>query len=160
MNFHLMLGEKKMKNSFKTIFSAPLALIVNLLLIYVSFSLCRLLFIWVNHNYFTDLTFSHFWEMFRGGLVFDTSAILYTNALYILLVLFPFHYKENPKYQSVVKWIFVITNMVMIIMNLVDTVYFSIPTDVLLLLFSVNLPMKIIWRGFLALNWYDIGIWS
>lgn len=76
MNFHLMLGEKKMKNSFKTIFSAPLALIVNLLLIYVSFSLCRLLFIWVNHNYFTDLTFSHFWEMFRGGLVFDTSAIL------------------------------------------------------------------------------------
>ena len=56
MNFHLMLGEKKMKNSFKTIFSAPLALIVNLLLIYVSFSLCRLLFIWVNHNYFTDLT--------------------------------------------------------------------------------------------------------
>ena len=69
MNFHLMLGEKKMKNSFKTIFSAPLALIVNLLLIYVSFSLCRLLFIWVNHNYFTDLTFSHFGEMFRGGLV-------------------------------------------------------------------------------------------
>lgn len=125
MNFHLMLGEKKMKNSFKTIFSAPLALIVNLLLIYVSFSLCRLLFIWVNHNYFTDLTFSHFGEMFRGGLVFDTSAILYTNALYILLVLFPFHYKENPKYQSVVKWIFVITNMVMIIMNLVDTVYFQ-----------------------------------
>ena len=63
MNFHLMLGEKKMKNSFKTIFSAPLALIVNLLLIYVSFSLCRLLFIWVNHNYFTDLTFSHFGEV-------------------------------------------------------------------------------------------------
>ena len=88
MNFHLMLGEKKMKNSFKTIFSAPLALIVNLLLIYVSFSLCRLLFIWVNHNYFTDLTFSHFWEMFRGGLVFDTSAILYTNALYILFCSF------------------------------------------------------------------------
>ena len=94
MNFHLMLGEKKMKNSFKTIFSAPLALIVNLLLIYVSFSLCRLLFIWVNHNYFTDLAFSHFWEMFRGGLVFDTSAILYTNALYILLVLFRFIIKR------------------------------------------------------------------
>ena len=87
MNFHLMLGEKKMKNSFKTIFSAPLALIVNLLLIYVSFSLCRLLFIWVNHNYFTDLTFSHFWEMFRGGLVFDTSAILYTVRKIPVLVL-------------------------------------------------------------------------
>lgn len=49
--FPFNVREKKMKNSFKTIFSAPLALIVNLLLIYVSFSLCRLLFIWVNHNY-------------------------------------------------------------------------------------------------------------
>lgn len=160
MNFHLMLGEKKMKNSFKTIFSAPLALIVNLLLIYVSFSLCRLLFIWVNHNYFTDLTFSHFGEMFRGGLVFDTSAILYTNALYILLVLFPFHYKENPKYQSVVKWIFVITNMVMIIMNLVDTVYFQYSNRRTTTSVFSQFANEDNLAGFLALNWYDIGIWS
>lgn len=114
-----------MRNQLKTIFSAPLALLVNLLLVYVCFGLCRVLFVWVNQSHFADLTLAHFWEMFRGGLVFDTSAILYINALYVLLILFPLHYKENPVYQSVVKWIFVITNMLMIIINLMDTVYFQ-----------------------------------
>jgi hypothetical protein len=32
--------------------------------------------------------------MLRGGLVFDTSAILVTNIPYIVLMLFPIHYKE------------------------------------------------------------------
>ena len=115
-----------MKESrIKNLFAAPLALLVNLLLVYICFSLCRLLFIWVNHSYFADLTLEHFWEMFCGGFVFDTSAILYTNILYVVLILFPLHYKENPTYQRVVKWLFVITNLLAIIMNLVDTVYFQ-----------------------------------
>lgn len=109
----------------KTLYSTPLALLFNLLLVYVSFTLCRLIFLWVNHSYFSDLTFVHFWELYKGGLMFDTSAIVYTNALYILLMLFPLHYKEHKGYYNIVKWLFVVTNMLCIIMNLMDTVYFQ-----------------------------------
>ncbi len=109
----------------KSLLSASIALFFNLLLIYISFTMCRLIFLWVNHSYFTDLTWNHFKEMYAGGLIFDTSAILYTNALYILLMLFPFHYKESNIYHTIVKWIFIVTNMLCIIMNLMDTVYFQ-----------------------------------
>lgn len=109
----------------RSVFSIPAAVCFNLLLVYISFTLCRLIFLWVNHSYFTDLTWQHFWEMYAGGLVFDTSAIIYTNALYIVLMLFPFHYKENKTYHTVVKWLFVVTNMLCVVMNLMDTVYFQ-----------------------------------
>ena len=111
--------------TIKSLLSTPLALCINLLLVYVSFTLCRLVFVWVNSSYFPDLTFSHFWEMYKGGLMFDTSAIIYTNILYIVLMLFPLHFKENKCYHSVVKWLFIVTNMLCIIMNLMDTVYFQ-----------------------------------
>lgn len=109
----------------RSLTSTPVALCCNLLLVYVSYTICRLVFLWVNHSYFKDLTLDHFWEMYAGGLVFDTSAIIYTNALYIVLTLFPFHYKENKTYYAIVKWLFIIINMICIVMNLMDTVYFQ-----------------------------------
>lgn len=114
-----------MKKLWRALSGGPLALVANLLLIYVCFGLCRVLFLCVNYSYFPDLTMAHFFEIYEGGLAFDTSAILYTNALYVLLILFPLHYKENKTYHSVVKWIFIVTNMVCIIVNLMDTVYFQ-----------------------------------
>lgn len=104
--------------------SSPLALLINLFWVYLCFTLCRVLFILLNLSYYPDLTGAHFGEMFRGGLVFDTSAILYINALYILLMLFPFHYKERSGYHLFLKWWFIATNTVAVIMNLADAVYF------------------------------------
>ena len=112
-------------SSFKNILSGPLALVINLLLVYISFTLCRLIFVWVNHSYYPDLNFSHVYEMFRGGLVFDTSAIFYTNILYVVLMLFPLHFKESKVYQTIIKWLFIISNTIIIWMNLIDTVYFQ-----------------------------------
>ena len=57
------------------------ALLINLFWAFVCFGLCRILFIVLNMSYYPDLTGTHVGEMFRGGLVFDTSAILYINAL-------------------------------------------------------------------------------
>ena len=91
-------------NRLKTILMGPLAVVFNLLLVFICFSLCRLIFLWVNYSYYPDLNFSHSVELFQGGLLFDTSAIFYTNILYLVLMLFPFHWKENPIYQKVVKW--------------------------------------------------------
>ena len=112
-------------NRFKTLFSTPIALVVNILLVYISFMVCRLVFVWENLSYFTDLSFAHLWEMSRGGLVFDTSAIMYLNVLWVVLLLFPLHYKENPVYERVIKWIYLVVNLIAIGANLVDTVYFQ-----------------------------------
>ena len=46
----------------------------------------------------------------KGALFFDTSAILYTNALYALLMLLPVPYKERAGWQSVCKWLYVVIN--------------------------------------------------
>lgn len=102
------------------------ALGVNLLLIYLCFALCRIVFLWVNHSFFwNDITIPRLLEMFKGGWLFDTSAILYLNILYIFLFLFPFHYKENELYQKILKVLFVSINSLAIVANLADTVYFQ-----------------------------------
>src|SRR5574344_2944310 len=72
-------------------FSNLAALLINLFWVYVCFNLCRILFVILNHSYSPDLTVSHFFEMFRGGFMFDTSAILYINSRYIVLMLWNFH---------------------------------------------------------------------
>ncbi len=114
-----------MKEKIKAALSAPWACVVNLLLVYVCFALCRIIFVWVNYSSFPDLTFSRIWEMGCGGLLFDTSAIVYTNILYILLMLFPLHFKERWGFHTGAKWLFVATNMLCVVMNLMDTVYFQ-----------------------------------
>lgn len=89
------------------------------------FILCRIVFLVENWSAFSDLTAERILRMFQGGLLFDTSAILYTNVLYIFLMLVPLHYKENATYQKVAKGVFVVTNLIAIVMNLADTVYFQ-----------------------------------
>ncbi len=109
---------------FKSYLSIPLSLCFNLLTVYVCFMLCRFVFLWANFSYYPGLTSESLWEMVYGGLMFDTSAILYGNALIILLTLFPFHYKETPGYYAVVRRIYTGINLLMIVANLADTVYF------------------------------------
>lgn len=101
------------------------ALLCNIILSYLLFMLCRLCFLWVNHSYYAELTAAELGTIFKGGLVFDTSAIIYVNSLYIVMMLLPLHYKEHKRYQQVTKAIFVITNSIALIMNLMDTVYFQ-----------------------------------
>ena len=108
------------------ILTAPLAVtIYNLMLAYVVYFLARVLYLVLNYSYFAiDMTYSHMLELFMGGLVFDTSAILITNSLYIVLMLLPWHGKETRFYQQVCKWVFVVVNSLALFINLCDTVYF------------------------------------
>lgn len=64
-------------------------------------------------------------ELFGGGLMFDTSAILYTNALWVLMVLFPLALKENDLWHRICKWTFVVINTLSLFLNLCDAVYFK-----------------------------------
>ena len=105
---------------------APLtAMLCNLVIAYILYFLARIIYLLVNYSYFEQgLSFSHLTEMLGGGLVFDTSAILVTNIPYIVLMLLPWHKKENNTYQLVCKWGFIVINGLALAINLCDSVYF------------------------------------
>ena len=92
----------------------------NLLLVYLVYQIARLEYYLENASYF-NYTF----DVFVGGLLFDTSAILYTNALYIVMMLFPLHWKETGIYHNICKWVFLTVNGLTLILNLSDSVYFQ-----------------------------------
>jgi len=110
----------------KLLLLAPLgATIYNLMLAYAAYFLARILFLIINYSYFSiDMTYRHLWELLSGGLVFDTSAILITNSLYIVLMLLPWHGKETAVYQIACRWLFVTINSLAMFTNLCDAVYF------------------------------------
>lgn len=99
---------------------------VNLAWVYVMYAICRLIFLWQNWDQYADhLTASAFGNVLPGGWRFDTSAIFYTNSLYILLALLPLHLKERPWYHTMTKWVYVTVNSLALLANLADTVFFQ-----------------------------------
>ena len=100
--------------------------LLNLIIIYIAYGICRMAFVIENWGLFaSDFQWSSVPEMLHGAWMFDTSAILYTNVLYALLMLIPLHYKEMRGWQMTAKWIFIIVNGVCIAANLADCVYFK-----------------------------------
>lgn len=101
------------------------SLLWNLLVVYCAYTLCRCVFLALNWSlYAGTLTFGHTMELFGAGLLFDTPAILYTNAIIMLMFLLPLHWKENKGYYRVARWIYTIVNSIAVYMNLMDCVYF------------------------------------
>ena len=107
---------------------APLATtLYNLLLAYVLYFIARITFLLENWSYFSaNLTGGHLLEMLGGGLMFDTSAIMVTNSLYIVMMLLPLHQVViKPVYQKICRGLFLTVNGLALAMNLCDAVYFQ-----------------------------------
>ncbi|MDR1762887.1 MAG: LTA synthase family protein [Dysgonamonadaceae bacterium] len=105
--------------------SEPLAaLVLNMLLALALYYACRLAFYLFNLGLFPDLSAEHLLALFRGGLKFDVSALIYTNIIYILLQIIPFRFRTNAVYQTAAKWIFIAVNSIAIIANCTDIIYF------------------------------------
>ena len=116
-----------MKNYAKLL--RPLgSVLVNLLLAYVVYFVARIAFLLENLSLYPDLSAVHLLELLRGGLTFDTSAILYTNALWVVMVLFPLHLKETRAWHRACRWTFVVINTLCLAVNLGDSVYFRFAT--------------------------------
>ena len=104
----------------------PLRFLLNLIIIYIAYGICRVAFVIENWGLFaSDFQWSSVPEMLHGAWMFDTSAILYTNVLYALLMLIPLHYKEMRGWQMTAKWVYIIVNGACIAANLADCVYFK-----------------------------------
>lgn len=101
------------------------ALLVNLLLAYMVYLIARTAYLLENYGFFAEtINTTQLWNWYRGGLLFDTSAIIYTNALWIIMMLFPFWLKETTAFHRVCKWVFVVVNSLAFVLNLMDSVYF------------------------------------
>lgn len=90
----------------------------------VLFTLCRIGFFIFNFKMFPGLTTNQFFTILRGGLTFDISAVVYINMLIILLHIIPLEVRYNDIYQSILKYIYFITNGFAIAMNGMDFVYY------------------------------------
>lgn len=113
-----------MKCNFRTLQSllSPLAVMLrNLLLAYVLYAIARIAFMVENWQFFTG---PMSWDILQGSLVFDTTAILLTNSLYMVMMLFPLHWKENPIWHKACKIVFVAVNLLAFAVNLMDAAYF------------------------------------
>ncbi|MBR3110111.1 MAG: sulfatase-like hydrolase/transferase [Prevotella sp.] len=107
-----------MSNRLRRYLEPGMAVVWNLGLAYVVYMLARVVFLVKNYSYFEQgLTWGHLMEMFGGGLVFDTAAILVTNIPYIVLALLL-------PWKKPTKWVYIIINSVALAMNLADSVYF------------------------------------
>ncbi len=102
------------------------AAVLNMAMAYLVWMLSRVAFFAENWSTFAPyMSWSLFKSMLHGALVFDTSALLYVNSLYLTLMLLPLHLKERPAFHKGLKWLFVVTNALAVAMNLMDAVYFQ-----------------------------------
>ena len=109
-----------------TIYATSLSAFINLMWAYVAYFICRLAYGIENWSVLGgNFTFGNVGEVLKGGLMFDTSAIMYTNSLYMVLMLFPLHFKECRGWQKMAKYVFVVVNALAICINLADSVYFK-----------------------------------
>jgi len=75
-------------------------LVLSLLLVMGLYSIGRIGFYFFNTSYFPEMTWSRMEIMLWGGLRFDLSATLYSNSLYILLMIVPLTIRFKPVYQK------------------------------------------------------------
>lgn len=105
-------------------FSNVIAVLLNLVLVYVLYMVTRVAFVLENwHLFSVDWGQLSMGELLAGSLRFDSSAILYTNSLWIVLMLLPLHLKERSWWHTMCRWIFVVVNALGLSLNLVDAVY-------------------------------------
>ena len=100
------------------------AIALNILLSYALLATCRMIFVLTNSElYSTAFENNSLWQMAKGALLFDTSTVCYLNIGYLVVLLFPLHYKEGKVADAVAKWLFIVPNTVGTVANLCDCVY-------------------------------------
>jgi phosphoglycerol transferase MdoB-like AlkP superfamily enzyme len=102
-----------------------LVIAFRIFIVFVLYGLCRLIFYYYNYSHFKEIDFHGLVTIFRGGFLFDASAIVYSNILYLLLFLLPFKFRYNRSFQKGLMILFFITNGITLAANLADTPYYE-----------------------------------
>ncbi len=102
-----------------------LVLLYRIFLAYFFYQIARFLFWYFNKGLIKIDSVSDYFSLSYHGIAFDTTAILYVNALFILLSLIPIVINTKKVYQKILFWLYFITNGITYAMNFGDFVYFK-----------------------------------
>lgn len=97
----------------------------RLFLAFVFYQAARFFFWVFNRNLIPVKTVSEYFKISFYGTAFDTTAILYVNALFILLSLLPLLINTKKTYQKFLFYIYFITNGITYAFNFGDAVYYK-----------------------------------
>lgn len=100
-------------------------LLYRIFLAYFFYQIARLLFWFYNKDVIKVDSVADYLSLAFHGIAFDTTAILYVNALFILLSLLPLIINTKAVYQKILFWVYFITNGIAYSMNFGDFIYFK-----------------------------------
>lgn len=102
--------------------------IYQILLLYVFLFIARLIYLFANWSYFTPIDISDWWNMFRGGLLFDSASMMYTMLPFVLLsflgAFVPYKIDDNKFYKGLTKFFYLIPSILNISLNIGDAGYY------------------------------------
>ena len=99
-------------------------LLFRLLIVLLLFSVSRWLIYLFNTDFFHHLTLRQALRLYLVGMRFDLVVIAYANMPMILLFCLPFKFIYNRVLQSITSVYYVFVNSVIVILNMVDVIYF------------------------------------
>jgi len=139
------------------------ALAQRLLLMMVLLSICRIGFYLFNISFFPGMSFFNLMYLLWGGIRFDLVTLLYANMLFILLMLLPLDVRFTKWYQSILKYLFFVTNGVALAANVSDFIYYRFTlrrtTADVFRQFENETNMFGLWFKFLIDYWYAVLFW-
>lgn len=112
----------EMKNSLR--FTELVVLLYRLLLAYFFYQLVRGLFWFFNRDVIEVEGVGEYLALAYYGVAFDTTAILYINALFIFLSLIPIVINTKKQWQKFLFWLYFITNGIGYCLNFIDFIYY------------------------------------
>ena len=101
------------------------ALAYRLTLAYIFYFLSRLSFYCFNQAHLRMEGIGDFFRLAFYGLLFDTTAIIYVNLLFIFLSVLPLLINTKKSFQKVLFWVYFACNIPAYLLNFIDIVYFS-----------------------------------
>ncbi len=111
-------------NAFRGHLAVYKVLLLALLLSLGLFELCRIEFYFLNRSLFSGISMLRLAEIALGGFRFDLSALLYINALFILMLVVPNPYHDRLWYRKMLTVTFLLTNGLALLMNIADSFYY------------------------------------
>ncbi len=101
-----------------------LVLAYRFALLFIFYAIFRIAFFLMNASLFPNVDFVGFWRIMQGGLLFDTSALIYINILYFVFYVLPLQWKFKPGYQKFLKSLYMVTNGLGFALNSIDLIYY------------------------------------
>ena len=99
-------------------------LIYRILLVHIAYLLLRVLFVIFNNDIVQVYDLENFFYLSILGLRFDSSAIAYSNLLFIFFSVLPLSFLREKKHQFFSALIYFISNSFFLILNFIDFAYY------------------------------------